>query len=101
MPRLEGANADGYVEAQRTATGLWLFEESWLEQETGTVEGHYRYVWAFCILPHIVCVFLGLFLVFLLPPRVGSLSLPLAVTVAILVFDLSALFARVANAYAR
>lgn len=44
MPRLEGSNADGFVEAQRTANGLFMFEESWLEQEKGTVEGCYRCV---------------------------------------------------------
>lgn len=44
MPRLEGCNADGFVEAQRTATGLFMFEENWLEQGVGSVEGCYRWV---------------------------------------------------------
>lgn len=45
MPRLEGSNADGFVEAQPAATGLFLFEENWLEQGVGSVEGTYRCVY--------------------------------------------------------
>ena len=42
MPRLEGSDTDGYMEAVRTTTGLFLFKESWLEQGVGSDEGEYR-----------------------------------------------------------
>ena len=42
MPRLEGADAEGYVEAVRTANGVFLFDESWLEQGVGSDDGEYE-----------------------------------------------------------
>lgn len=84
MPRLEGSNAEGFVEAQRTMTGVWLFEESWLEQGKGTVEGLYRWVspGMGLLIPRMnVACTAGcswFFLPFLLPPRVRVLSLSLS-----------------------
>lgn len=43
MPRLEMSNTEGYVFADPTATGVFLFEENCLEEGTGTREGDYRY----------------------------------------------------------
>jgi len=42
MPRLEGADANGYVEAVPTANGVFLFEESWLQQGVGSEDGEYE-----------------------------------------------------------
>lgn len=42
MPRLENSDGEGYVQADPTATGVFLFEENWLEAGVGTREGHYR-----------------------------------------------------------
>lgn len=42
MPRLELSDRDGYVQASPTATGLFLFEENWLQEGVGTREGDYR-----------------------------------------------------------
>lgn len=42
MPRLEMSDAEGYVFADPTATGVFLFEENWLEEGAGTREGDYR-----------------------------------------------------------
>eukprot|EP00903_Cladosiphon_okamuranus_P018047 g16608.t1 len=44
MPRLEDSNADGFVSADPTATGVFLFEENWLQPGVGTREGVYKLV---------------------------------------------------------
>lgn len=44
MPRLEDSDADGYVLADPTATGVYLFEENWLQAGVGSKEGDYKYV---------------------------------------------------------
>ena len=43
MPGLEMSDAEGYVYADPTATGVFLFEENWLRGGVGTREGDYRY----------------------------------------------------------
>lgn len=42
MPRLEKADADGFVEAMRTTNGLFLFDESWLAEGVGSDDGEYE-----------------------------------------------------------
>lgn len=42
MPRLEDADAHGYVLADPTATGVFLFEENWLQAGVGSREGDYK-----------------------------------------------------------
>lgn len=42
MPRLEEANADGFVEARNTVNGLFFFEEISLEQGVGSDDGEYE-----------------------------------------------------------
>ncbi|CAM9280554.1 unnamed protein product [Ascophyllum nodosum] len=44
MPGLEMSDAEGYVYADPTATGVFLFEENWLRGGVGTREGDYRLV---------------------------------------------------------
>ncbi|CAM9441202.1 unnamed protein product, partial [Ectocarpus sp. 8 AP-2014] len=44
MPRLEDSEADGYVLAEPTATGVFLFEEIWLQSGVGSREADYRLV---------------------------------------------------------
>eukprot|EP00752_Nemacystus_decipiens_P004173 g3816.t1 len=44
MPRLEDADAAGYVLADPTATGVFLFEENWLQPGVGSKEGDYKLV---------------------------------------------------------
>lgn len=78
MPRLEGSNADGFVAAQRTTTGLWMFEESWLEQGKGTVNGFYRQGWAFDFprMSHVCTARSWLFLLFSLPASRSGIFSP-------------------------
>lgn len=40
-PRLQNSDSGGYVRADATATGVFLFEETWLEAGVGTREGDY------------------------------------------------------------
>lgn len=42
MPRLEDSNAEGFVLADPTATGVFLFEENWLQAGVGSKEGVYK-----------------------------------------------------------
>lgn len=42
MPRLEASDENGYVEADPTATGVFLFEENWLMGGVGSREGDYK-----------------------------------------------------------
>lgn len=42
MPRLEDSDRDGYVFADPTATGVFLFEENWLQAGVGLKEGVYK-----------------------------------------------------------
>lgn len=42
MPCLEDADGDGYVFADPTATGVFLFEENWLQAGVGSREGKYK-----------------------------------------------------------
>lgn len=42
MPRLEDSDPDGYVLADPTATGVFLFEENWLQAGVGSKEGDYK-----------------------------------------------------------
>ncbi|CAM9801278.1 unnamed protein product [Pylaiella littoralis] len=44
MPCLEDADGDGYVFADPTATGVFLFEENWLQAGVGSREGKYKLV---------------------------------------------------------
>ncbi|CAM9532999.1 unnamed protein product [Hapterophycus canaliculatus] len=42
MPRLEESDEEGYVVADPTATGVFLFEENWLQAGVGTRGGDYK-----------------------------------------------------------
>ncbi|CAM9825307.1 unnamed protein product [Scytosiphon promiscuus] len=44
MPRLEDSDHEGYVVADPTATGVFLFEENWLQPGVGTRGGDYKLV---------------------------------------------------------